>query len=115
MIHYTSQLANAVGKNNDVMVILPIHAEDKYFEPYIRLSKISALLNALMSISALISVMPTKLLVCATEYHPYGSGIANVVYNVVEHLKEQGVECTVCSPTGPDIKLGSLKLIEKTG
>ena len=56
-----------------------------------------------------------KLLVCATEYHPYGTGIANVVYNVVEHLKEQGVECTVCSPTGPDIKLGSLKLIEKTG
>ena len=56
-----------------------------------------------------------KLLVCATEYHPYGTGIANVVYNVVERLKELGVECTVCSPTGPDIKLGSLKLIEKTG
>jgi len=60
-------------------------------------------------------MIPMKLLVCATEYHPYGTGIANVVYNVVEHLKEQGVECTVCSPTGPDIKLGSLKLIEKTG
>ena len=56
-----------------------------------------------------------KLLVCATEYHPSGSGIANVAYNVVECLKEQGVECTVCSPTGPDIKLGSQKLIEKTG
>jgi len=56
-----------------------------------------------------------KLLVCATEYHPYGSGIANVVYNVVEHLKNQGVECTVCSPTGPDIRLGSKKLIEKAG
>ncbi len=59
--------------------------------------------------------VPMKLLVCATEYHPYGTGIANVVYNVVERLKELGVECTVCSPTGPDIKLGSLKLIEKTG
>lgn len=58
--------------------------------------------------------VPMKLLVCATEYHPYGTGIANVVYNVVERLKELGVECTVCSPTGPDIKLGSLKLIEKT-
>ncbi len=64
---------------------------------------------------ALKSMIPMKLLVCATEYHPYGTGIANVVYNVVEHLKEQGVECTVCSPTGPDIKLGSLKMIEKTG
>ena len=36
-------------------------------------------------------------------------------YNVVEQLKKQGVECTVCSPTGPDITLGSKKLIEKFG
>lgn len=56
-----------------------------------------------------------KLLVCATEYYPYGSGIANVAYNVVEKLKEKEVDCTVCSPTGPDIKLGSTKLIEKYG
>jgi len=56
-----------------------------------------------------------KLLVCASEYFPQGSGIANVAYNVVEQLKKQGVQCTICSPTGPDIKLGSQKLIEKTG
>ncbi|KAF5414288.1 MAG: Glycosyltransferase Gtf1 [Candidatus Methanophagaceae archaeon] len=56
-----------------------------------------------------------KILVCASEYYPYGSGIANVAYNVVEQLKNMGVDCTVCSPTGPDIKLGSSKLIEKTG
>lgn len=56
-----------------------------------------------------------KILVCASEYYPYGSGIANVAYNVVEQLKKMGVDCTVCSPTGPDIKLGSSKLIEKTG
>lgn len=56
-----------------------------------------------------------KLLVCTTEYFPYGAGIANVVYNVVEQLKEKGVECTVCSPTGPDIKIGSQSLIQKTG
>lgn len=56
-----------------------------------------------------------KLLVCTSEYFPQGAGIANVVYNVVEQLKEMGVECTVCSPTGPDIKLGSLTLIQKTG
>lgn len=61
------------------------------------------------------SILPMRLLICATEYYPYGSGIANVAYNVVEHLKEQGVECIVCSPTGPDIKLGNPKLIEKTG
>ncbi len=56
-----------------------------------------------------------RLLVCTTEYPPGGSGIANVVYNVVEHLKGQGVECIVCSPTGPDIKFKIPKLIEKTG
>lgn len=48
-----------------------------------------------------------KLLICATEYYPYGSGIANVAYNVVEQLKKKGVDCVVCSPTGPDIKLGT--------
>lgn len=49
-----------------------------------------------------------KILVCASEYYPYGSGIANVAYNVVEQLKNIGVDCTVCSPTGPDIKLKSV-------
>ena len=56
-----------------------------------------------------------KLLICASEYYPHGSGIANVAYNVVEQLKKMGVDCTVCSPTGPDIKLGSSNLIEKSG
>jgi glycosyltransferase involved in cell wall biosynthesis len=56
-----------------------------------------------------------KLLVCASEYFPHGSGIANVIYNVVEQLKIQGVECTVCSPTGPDIILGNKRLIDKFG
>lgn len=56
-----------------------------------------------------------NLLVCTSEYYPYGSGIANVAYNVVEQLKKMGVECTVCSPTGPDIKLGSRFLIQKSG
>ncbi len=56
-----------------------------------------------------------KLLVCTTEYFPHGAGIANVVYNVVEQLKGMGVECTVCSPTGPDIKLGNRNLIQRTG
>ncbi|AKB18815.1 glycosyltransferase family 4 protein [Methanosarcina sp. WWM596] len=44
-----------------------------------------------------------KVLVCTSEYYPSGSGIANVVYNVVEQLKKKGIECTVCSPNGPDI------------
>lgn len=56
-----------------------------------------------------------KLLVCSSEYFPPGAGIANVLFNIVENLKGQGVECTVCSPTGPDIKLGNKKLIEKCG
>ncbi|WP_256623285.1 glycosyltransferase family 4 protein [Methanolobus chelungpuianus] len=50
-----------------------------------------------------------KLLVCTTEYHPFGSGIANVAFNVVEQLKKMGVECIICSPTGPDIEIKSLK------
>ncbi|MDO8872117.1 MAG: glycosyltransferase family 4 protein [Methanoregula sp.] len=56
-----------------------------------------------------------KLLICTSEYFPHGSGIANVVFNVVEQLKKQGVECTVCSPTGPDITLGNKQFIEKFG
>ena len=56
-----------------------------------------------------------KTLVCSTEYPPYGSGIANVVGNVVEQLRKNGIECTICSPTGPDIYLGSQELINKFG
>ncbi|WP_317064693.1 glycosyltransferase family 4 protein [Methanoculleus caldifontis] len=56
-----------------------------------------------------------RLLVCTTEYFPHGAGMANVVYNIVEQLKSRGVECTVCSPKGPDIRLGSWPLIEKAG
>ena len=55
-----------------------------------------------------------KLLICASEYYPYGSGIANVAYNMVEQLKKMEIECTVCSPTG-DIKLGSSRIIERFG
>ena len=56
-----------------------------------------------------------RALICATEYYPDGSGIANVAYNVVRELEGMGVECTVCSPTGPDIKLGDPTLIKKYG
>jgi 1,2-diacylglycerol 3-alpha-glucosyltransferase len=56
-----------------------------------------------------------NILVCASEYYPYGSGIANVAYNIVEEMKKSGVKCTVCSPTGPDIKLGDPKLINNYG
>lgn len=54
-----------------------------------------------------------NLLVCATEYYPHGFGIANVAHRVVEHLKAKGVQCTVCSPTGPDITTGSRRLIRE--
>jgi len=56
-----------------------------------------------------------KILVCTSEYYPYGSGIANVVYNVVNQFKKMEVNCTVCSPTGPDIKVGSSKMIQEFG
>ncbi|MFX0201455.1 MAG: glycosyltransferase family 4 protein [Candidatus Hodarchaeota archaeon] len=56
-----------------------------------------------------------RILVCVSEYYPYGAGIANVAYNVVEQLRKMGVDCTVCSPTGPDIKLGSSSMIARYG
>lgn len=52
-----------------------------------------------------------NLLVCATEYYPHGFGIANVAHRVVERLEARGVRCTICSPTGPDIRIGSRRLI----
>ncbi|MDD2340040.1 MAG: glycosyltransferase family 4 protein [Methanosarcina sp.] len=59
--------------------------------------------------------MGMRLLICASEYYPNGSGIANVAYNIVEEMKKSGVNCTVCSPIGPDIKLGNPELINKYG
>lgn len=56
-----------------------------------------------------------KILVCATEYYPCGSGIANVAHKMVEQLKKKGMDCKVCSPTGPDIFLGNRRLLLKTG
>jgi len=56
-----------------------------------------------------------KVLVCSSEYPPFGSGIANVAFNVVEQLRKKGIECTICSPTGPDIHLGSRVLINNFG
>lgn len=56
-----------------------------------------------------------KLLICATEYYPHGSGIANVAHKIVEQLKKKRADCKVCSPTGPDIFLGNRKLILKLG
>lgn len=56
-----------------------------------------------------------KLLVCTSEYPPdYSSGIGNVAFKVIEQFKKKGVECTVCSPNA-DIKLGSSKMITKSG
>lgn len=57
-----------------------------------------------------------KLLVCTQEYPPrYSSGIGNVAYNIVQQLQKMGVHCTICSPTGPDIKLGSSSMIRRYG
>ncbi|QYZ79306.1 glycosyltransferase family 1 protein [Methanofollis formosanus] len=56
-----------------------------------------------------------NLLICSFEYYPYGTGIANVTYNVVKKLENRGITCTVASPTGPDIRLGNRPLIMRTG
>lgn len=58
--------------------------------------------------------MKKKILICTFEYPPVGSGIANVAYNLRnEFSKENKVD--VCSPVGPEIRIGSWPLIEKTG
>ena len=58
-----------------------------------------------------------KILICAMEYptHSISSGIGLVTFNLVEQLEKKEVNCVVCSPVGPDIVLGSTKLIQKTG
>jgi len=56
-----------------------------------------------------------KLLVCVSEYYPHGAGIANVAYYVVSQLQKMGVDCTICSPTGPDIKISSNSVIGRYG
>ena len=56
-----------------------------------------------------------KILVCAHEYYPLGSGIANVAYNIVKEFKKKGIKTIVCSPIGPDVKLGNNFFIDKTG
>jgi len=48
-----------------------------------------------------------KVLVCASEYYPFipVGGIGVCVHNVVKYLRKMGIECDVCSPYGPDIKI----------
>jgi 1,2-diacylglycerol 3-alpha-glucosyltransferase len=56
-----------------------------------------------------------KILVCASEYPPHASGIGNVAERMVSEFKKRGHVCTVCSPTGPDVRLGSHTLIQRLG
>lgn len=56
-----------------------------------------------------------NILVCVSEYPPHGSGIADVASRMVREFEKQGHMCTVCSPTGPDIRLGSRWLIKRFG
>jgi len=53
--------------------------------------------------------------VLATEYPPHAAGIGNVACSVVQQLERVGHRCTVCSPSGRDIRLGSHDLIKRTG
>jgi len=55
------------------------------------------------------------ILVLATEYPPHAAGIGNVACSVVQQLERMGHRCTVGSPSGRDIRLGSHDLIKRTG
>lgn len=56
-----------------------------------------------------------KILVCSSEYPPEGSGIANVIFGIINATNKKNIEFVVCSPSGPDILLGNTQLIQKTG
>lgn len=56
-----------------------------------------------------------KILICTPEFPPKASGIGIVVKSVVDQFKIEGHECIICSPTGPDILVGSQSLIERSG
>jgi glycosyltransferase involved in cell wall biosynthesis len=57
-----------------------------------------------------------NILVCTSEYPPdFSSGIGRVAQSIVSEMRRMGHVCTVCSPSGPDIKIGSAKLIKETG
>lgn len=56
-----------------------------------------------------------RILICAHEHPPMGSGIAYLVRNIAQALRNLGHEVQVCSPVGPDVILGGRNLIERTG
>ena len=56
-----------------------------------------------------------RILVCASEYPPRGSGIADVAWRMVREFEKRGHSCVVCSPSGPDVRLGSHRLIRRLG
>jgi len=56
-----------------------------------------------------------RILICTHEYPPRASGIGNVVKYITDDFIKRGNQCIICSPIGPDISLGSRKLIEKFG
>lgn len=58
-----------------------------------------------------------KILICTPEYPPYASGIGNVVFNLEKQLKKNNLdlEFKICSPEGPDFKIGNSKLMGKCG
>ena len=50
-----------------------------------------------------------------SEYPPDASGIGNVARFVAEEFIKKGHQCTICSPSGPDITIGDKNYINKFG
>lgn len=50
-----------------------------------------------------------------SEYPPDASGIGNVARFIAEEFIKKGHECTICSPSGPDIFLGDKKYENRFG
>lgn len=56
MIHYASQLANALGKDNEVTIIIPTHTDLKYFDSNINIKLIKAPPSIYLSLFYLLNI-----------------------------------------------------------
>jgi glycosyltransferase involved in cell wall biosynthesis len=56
MVHYTSQLANALAKDNEITIIIPTHTDLKYFESNINVKLIKAPPSIFLSLFYLLNI-----------------------------------------------------------
>lgn len=94
MIHYSSQLANALGKENEITIIVPAHTDLKYFNSNIKIRLIKAPPSIFLSILYLFNIYSfAGLFRFIRKYDP------DVIHFLNEHpfnnLIRLGVKCRI--------------------